>query len=190
MDWISKSRNAIFISSRVGICFDNFRKTAGQKKGLFIIWKTQNNHQVKQFLGLGGWNSSFVPYIKEKTASLTDLLYKECLLKWTEKEEAFINIKQSISIDIGSPTFSERNVTLNWCQWFGIWSHTVPEVTWLLLQNRRHWEWKRQHWVWQQEAISSWVEWLYHREGNLSSGVSSWQVQGLPTGVKISAIYL
>lgn len=59
--------------------------------------RPRTKRQVRQFLGLCGWYSSFVPHFETKAAPLTDLLNKDKPFKWTSKEEnAFQEIKRAI----------------------------------------------------------------------------------------------
>lgn len=59
--------------------------------------RPRTKRQVRQFLGLCGWYSSFVPHFESKAAPLTDLLNKDKPFKWTQREEAaFQEIKRAI----------------------------------------------------------------------------------------------
>lgn len=59
--------------------------------------RPRTKRQVRQFLGLCGWYSSFMPHFEEKATPLTDLLHKGQPFKWTHIEEtAFQEIKKGI----------------------------------------------------------------------------------------------
>ena len=76
---------------------DGLERQAEKNKAIEEAERPRTKRQIRQFLGLCGWYSSFVPHFEGKAAPLTDLLNNKVPFKWTDREEkAFSEIKYSI----------------------------------------------------------------------------------------------
>lgn len=91
-----------FASSRVDylghvLTPEGLERQPEKNKAIEEAERPRTKRQLRQFLGLCGWYSSFVPHFEEKAAPLTDLLNKKQPFRWTAQEDgAFQTIKNAI----------------------------------------------------------------------------------------------